>query len=256
MRITSWIDSLKSRLRTNRRAFPRTRSPGRVAAVERLEDRTLLSVTSLFFNGDLTIISDGDDAIVVQEDPLNPGKVEILVGNPVGGSVTLTPDTSIGSLDADTVQTINVQGGDSGNDIDLGGVDTAVFTILTSVTIDGNNGDDTIAGSADSDDVIDGGHGEDVITVGSGLQTIDGGHGDDTITGGPSADVINGGDGNDVIDGGTGSDTINAGDGHDVVDGGDESGTGDNIIGGHGHDTLRGGAGRDTLNGKSGNDEV
>ena len=257
MRITSWIDTLKSRLRTNRRAFQRTRCSGQRAAVERLEDRTLLSVTSLFFNGDLTIISDGDDAIVVHEDPLNAGKVEILVGNPVGGTVTLTPDTAIGSLDADTVQTINVQGGDSGNNIDLSGVDTAVFTSLVGVTIDGNNGDDTISGSANHDDVIDGGHGEDVITVGIGSQTIDGGHGDDTITGGPSTDVINGGDGNDVIDGGAGSDTINAGNGHDVVNGGDESGgTGDDIIGGHGHDTIDGGAGSDTINGKSGNDEI
>lgn len=261
MRITSWINNLKNRSRTRRRAVPRP--PRRVApaAVEQLEDRTLLSITSLFFNGDLTIFSDADDTIVVREDPLQAGRVEILTGQPVGGVVTLTPDTAIGSLDANTVQTIFVRGGDGANDIDLGdrlglgGVDTAVFTSLASVTIDGANGDDTLTGTLDFTDVIVGGHGDDVITVGTGSATIDGGDGDDTITGGTAADVIDGGDGHDVIDGGAGSDTIDAGDGHDVVTGGDElTAAGDVIIGGHGDDTLSGGDGNDWLNGKSGND--
>ena len=261
MRITSWINNLKNSSRARRRAATRPRHRVPPAAVERLEDRTLLSITSLILNGDLTIFSDADDTIVVREDPLQAGRVEILTGQPVGGVVTLTPDTAIGALDANTVQTIDIRGGDGANDIDLGnrlglgGVDTAVFTSLTSVSIDGANGDDTLTGTLNFDDVIIGGHGEDLISAGTGAQTIDGGDGDDTITGGPAADEINGGDGDDVIDGGDGSDTIDAGDGHDVVAGGDElTGAGDRIIGGHGDDTLSGGDGNDWLNGKSGND--
>jgi len=136
-----------------------------------LEDRTLLSVTALFFSGDLMVVSDADDAIVIREDPLQSGRVEILVGNPVGGTINYVADTSIGALDANTVQTILVRGGDSGNTIDLGdaqgmgGVDTAVFTSLTSVTIEGGNGHDTITGTINFTDVIDGGDGQDVITV-------------------------------------------------------------------------------------------
>ncbi|MFP6701098.1 MAG: hypothetical protein VB861_05090, partial [Planctomycetaceae bacterium] len=96
MRITSWIDSLTSRwqrTRSIRRAerssqsSPRSRLASRrlrlssqASAAEVLEDRTLLSVTSLFFNGDLTVVSDADDAIVIREDPVLPGRVEILVG--------------------------------------------------------------------------------------------------------------------------------------------------------------------------------
>ena len=228
-----------------------------------LEDRTLLSVTSLFFNGDLTVVSDADDAIVIRENQFVGGRVEILVGTPLGGSINYVPDTSIGVLDADTVQTILVRGGDSGNTIDLGdaqgmgGVDTTVFTSLTSVTIEGGNGHDTITGTINFTDVISGGDGQDVITVGTASATVDAGDGDDTVTGGSAGDVINGGDGNDVINGMDGADTIDAGNGHDLVTGGDELvGPGDSITGGHGDDTLRGGMGDDWINGKSGHDEL
>ena len=269
MRITSWIDSLTTRWQRTRslrrahrlgQAVRRSRHRG---VAEVLEDRTLLSVTSLFFNGDLTVVSDADDAIVIREDPVQPGRVEVLVGNPVGGTITYVADTSVGALDANTVQTILVRGGDDGNTIDLGdaqglgGVDTAVYTSLTSVVIEGGNGDDTITGTINFSDVIASGDGDDVVTVGASSSTVDGGDGNDTITGGPASDVINGGDGNDVISGLAGADTIDAGDGHDEVDGGDElAGPGDRIIGGHGHDTLRGGDSNDWINGNSGHDEI
>jgi Ca2+-binding RTX toxin-like protein len=239
------------------------RLSSQASAAEVLEDRTLLSVTSLFFNGDLTVVSDADDAIVIREDQVQPGRVEILVGTSVGGTIIYSPDTSVGALDANTVQTILVRGGDADNTIDLGdaqglgGVDTLVFTSLTSVLIEGGNGNDTITSTINFTDVIDAGHGDDVVTLGTAASTVDGGDGNDTITGGPASDVINGGDGNDVISGWAGADTIDAGDGHDVVDGGDElAGPGDSIIGGQGHDTLRGGGGDDWLNGKSGDDDM
>ena len=222
-----------------------------------------MSVTSLFFNGDLTVVSDADDAIVIRQDPVLAGRVEILVGNPVGGTINYAPDTSIGVLDADTVQTILVSGGDQGNVIDLGdaqglgGVDVSVWTSLTAVNIEGGNGNDTITGTINFSDVIDAGDGEDVVTVGSAGVTVDGGDGNDTITGGDGDDVLSGGNGNDSIAGLLGADTIDAGDGHDRVEGGDETaGPGDSIIGGHGHDTLQGGDGDDWINGKSGDDQI
>ena len=228
-----------------------------------LEDRTLLSVTSLFFNGDLTVLSDADDAIVIREDPLQVGRVEVLVGTTVGGTLTYTPDTSIGVLNANVVETILVGGGDGANIIDLGdgqglgGVDTTIWTSLVGVTIEGGNGNDTITGTINFSDMIDAGDGNDIVTVGSAGVTADGGDGNDTLTGGVGADVLSGGDGNDEIHGLTGADTIDAGNGHDLVNGGDEpAGTGDSIIGGHGHDTLVGGNGDDWINGKSGHDSI
>ena len=269
MRITSWIDSLTNRWQRTRslRRAARLVHSGRAAhaarAAEVLEDRTLLSVTSLFFNGDLTVLSDADDAIVIREDPLQVGRVEVLVGTTVGGTLSYVPDTSIGVLDAVAVETILVGGGDGGNIIDLGdgqglgGVDTVVWTSLLGVTIEGGNGNDTITGTINFADVIDAGDGDDVVTVGSAGVTVDGGDGNDTLTGGVGTDVMFGGDGNDEIDGLTGADTIDAGNGHDLVNGGDESaGIGDSIIGGHGDDTLVGGNGDDWINGKSGHDQV
>lgn len=68
-----------------------------------------------------------------------------------------------------------------------------------------------------------------------------------------SDDIINGGKGNDVFDGGGGDDTINSGAGDDIIDGGDgndklNAGAGDDILeGGNGDDVLNGGGGSDTF---------
>lgn len=97
---------------------------------------------------------------------------------------------------------------------------------------------------------IDGGHsltfdGSHVTQYGA--FTISGGHGNDTITGSASSDdghahaigdIISGGDGNDTINGLAGNDTLSGDCDNDIIKGGD----GDDLIkGGHGNDTLYGG---------------
>ena len=176
--------------------------------LERLEDRTLLSVSALFSNGVLQISAtddNGPDSIEVGADGFGNVRVE---ANGV-------PVTSLGTLAASSVEGINVNGGDGSNTIDLSGVSTTVYNnpALT-INVDGGNGHDTIIGSADADDVLDGGHGNDMITAGSGANTVLGDHGHDTIDGGDGDDIISGGDGDDVVRNGDGADSINGGHGN------------------------------------------
>ena len=75
MRLTSWLTALRRGRRLARRhnrtlrsaRTHRARNPRPISA-EVLEDRTLLSVTSLFIDGELSIVSDADDDIAISAD--------------------------------------------------------------------------------------------------------------------------------------------------------------------------------------------
>ncbi|MEE3285118.1 MAG: hypothetical protein VX311_11105, partial [Planctomycetota bacterium] len=116
---------------------------------ERLEDRTLLSVSALFIDhtGDLTINSDDDDTIVVREDPNRPGQAQVLAARP---GQLLTPVTSLGTLDADSIRKITIQGGPGNNLVDLSAVTAQVFSFGggVQITADGRDGHDTLTGSS------------------------------------------------------------------------------------------------------------
>lgn len=90
----------------------------------------------------------------------------------------------------------------------------------------GLDGNDTIAGSFDSNERLLGNNGDDVIG---------GNGGNDIIYGGKMNDQLDGNDGNDVVRGDAGNDVI---------------------FGGFGNDLLRGGQGDDDLNGNEGNDFI
>lgn len=83
-------------------------------------------------------------------------------------------------------------------------------------TINGGNGKDTLAGTADGD-FIDGGNGSDTLDGGAGDDTLEGGNGADTLAGGEGDDTLLGENGDDSLDGGAGSDTIDGGRGWDTV---------------------------------------
>jgi len=84
--------------------------------------------------------------------------------------------------------------------------------------VDGQGGDDSIAGS-NQDDTFLGGDGADIINGNGGADTIQGQAGDDTLDGGGDDDTIDGGIGNDLLIGGAGDDTFiyTAGDGVDTI---------------------------------------
>jgi Ca2+-binding RTX toxin-like protein len=72
--------------------------------------------------------------------------------------------------------------------------------------VSGGNGNDSIIGTALSDN-LQGGSGNDTINGGAGADRLDGGAQNDSLLGGIGDDTLVGGTGNDTLDGGEGSDT-------------------------------------------------
>jgi Ca2+-binding RTX toxin-like protein len=251
----------------SRRAASASRRPQNAAirpAAESLEVRTMLTTSSLFADGELSIIIDeGNDSVAVRTDPMNPAFVQVLVNGNL--------DRSLPPILANSVARITIVGSDTDNLIDLSTVVRADFSYIDPVTgasmeidVDAGNGHDTILASVDFDDTLDGGHGRDVIdaSMSSGNMSVFGGDGNDTITTGLGADTIDAGDGSDLVSAGDGNDFVNADDGADTVDGGAgddtlEGGTGaDSLEGGDGDDLIHGRDGTDALFGDAGNDRI
>ncbi|EDX85252.1 type I secretion target GGXGXDXXX repeat protein domain protein [Synechococcus sp. PCC 7335] len=132
---------------------------------------------------------------------------------------------------------------------------------LSTNTIIGTNGDDTLIGSKNKDllfglagnDFLDGRNNSDSLDGGKGNDILNGGRGSDALFGGNGNDILNGGADNDSLDGGNGRDTLNGDKGNDTLDGGRGS---DALFGNDGNDILNGGKGNDTLDGGKGNDTL
>ena len=157
MFFNSWLDSIRHRISRSVLGHRRRRSRQSIGSLEKLEDRTLLSVSALFSNGVLQIKSaddNGADMIVVGADA--SGNVQVMAN----GELV----SSLGALPASQVERIVVKGNAGSNLINLSGVTTAVYSNPDlAIDVDGGNGHDTILGSFDGNDVIDGGHGNDLI---------------------------------------------------------------------------------------------
>jgi len=136
-----------------------------------------------------------------------------LVSGIVQGSIT-SSGISDTIIDAEFVHIIGSSGSDS---IDASG------WLVGDLLIDALDGDDTVVGSPQRDDVALGG-GNDRITAGDGNDAVNGGSGNDTITGNAGNDNLNGGDGDDTIQGGAGNDSLTGGAGRDRLDGQGSSG--------------------------------
>ena len=128
------------------------------------------------------------------------------------------------------------------------GDDVGIINSNARSTLDGNSGDDRLAGSDQGGSIVDGGPGDDIV-AGQNIDSND-------LTGGPGADTIvsrvRAGKrfGGGSADGGTGQDVISvAGDGGlDTYRWTLTGGTGaDTIIGSPGTDTVSGGTGNDTI---------
>jgi Ca2+-binding RTX toxin-like protein len=147
-------------------------------------------VTKQVVNGDLIVTSNAGDPVVITD---------------VGGQVKVNgDDPQPGGVASATIDSIAVTGGPDANDIDLKGVNATAFPLLTSVTVDGGDGNDTINGSQLAD-VLDGGDGDDHIIGDDNPQgtrdDVRGDAGDDTM-------VWNPGDDDDINEGGDGDDTV------------------------------------------------
>ncbi len=240
------------------------------ASVERMEDRSLLSVAALFVNGELFVSSDGGDSITIRQNSAN--KVEVLANGAILGTAP--------NVLTSAVTSIVIKGGDDANTIDLNQVSNVTYPSLGSIRVDAGNGDDVIVGSLFYGDSVLGGDGKDTITGQGGADTIDGGNGADSIVGGDGddsligedgsdtisgdagndnifggnhLDIISGGDGNDTIDAGQNNDTVSGGDGDDFINGMDGT---DSLLGDAGNDSILGGAANDLISGGDGNDTL
>ncbi len=244
MQFQTWLEALRLRVRKNpQRSTAARRKSSRQRPAEVLEERALLSVSSLIINGELSILSDDADSIEVRTNPVDGVSLQVIENG--------VQSTTLGNVQVADITSINIRGGSGANTIDLSGVAAADFTGLTSVSVTGGDGDDNIVGTADFNDSIIAGDGNDTVTVGIGATFVDGGDGHDTITAADGDDTIEGGDGHDMISAGAGNDSVRAGDGHDTVSGED----GDDIIdAGDGDDLINGNAGLDVINGGFGND--
>ncbi|WP_425040367.1 calcium-binding protein [Primorskyibacter sp. S187A] len=152
--------------------------------------------------------------------------------------------------------------GENGNDTLIGGAQTDNMTGgENSDLLFGRDGDDLLSGDGGTD-TINGGGGNDDLFGGNSADRISGGSGDDIINGDSGTDELYGNSGDDTILGGTANDTISGGSGDDDLRGGnnaDEIGGGsgnDTIRGESGSDVMRGGSGNDAMSGSSGNDEM
>ena len=119
-------------------------------------------------------------------------------------------------------------------------------TVAEGAPITGDNGDNTLDGTANAD-IIDGKGGEDRIDGLAGDDRLFGDAGDDLIEGGEGNDYIDGGADDDVIFGDAGNDTLIGGLGNDVIKGnaGDDTFVVTSLA--DGRDSYDGGAGIDTL---------
>lgn len=104
-----------------------------------------------------------------------------------------------------------------------------------------------------TDQLIRGNGGDDVIDAAQGHDTVYGGSGDDRIAGGTDNDLVMAGSGNDLVWGGTENDTLKGQTGNDRLYGGSGD---DDISGGPGDDFTFGDAGNDRLYGRDGNDRM
>ena len=249
---SDWLSRLReraSRKSKKSRSVNSRRRKSWLSHAETLEQRTLLTVNTLFTQGDLTIVSDNQDDLVIGSDSIT-GIVTL--------DVNSVADSAFPTILASQVQSLLIVGSDSENTIDLTGVTSTAFSFMDTnggmtIEVDAGNGDDTILGSPDIAATLRGGDGNDVITSTAPADTIFAGDGADTVTGGDGNDSIVAGDGDDVVTGDAGDDVILGDNGADSISGGDGA---DAVSAGDGPDTVAGGLGNDTIDGESGTDLI
>ncbi|UWR62938.1 type I secretion protein [Phaeobacter inhibens] len=104
----------------------------------------------------------------------------------------------------------------------------------TETVVEGTDGTDLLFGTTGSENLL-GGAGDDNIDARGGPDTIEGGAGDDTLDGGSADDNVFGGDGDDTMVGGNGDDFMRGNAGDDTLI--DTRGA-DHLVGGQGNDLI------------------
>ena len=138
--------------------------------------------------------------------------------NEVTGNVVLPEGAP--SAAANAVKTIVVRGSAFNDFIDLRQATRSAMPLLTGVTVETGDGNDTVYGSEVNDNVSTG-NGNDFLFGMGGNDVMDAGAGDDFLFGSAGRDVLIGGSGRDLLRGqGSSGDFLTGGPGIDVIDGG------------------------------------
>jgi Ca2+-binding RTX toxin-like protein len=126
-----------------------------------------------------------------------------------------------------TTATLNLDGADDNETVSVSGgllVHTSAGGGLNSATDwdSGTPGDQTVPADGTFAVVVNGGDGNDALTVLANTSeitaaTLDGGAGDDVLTGADTGDALSGGDGNDRLTGAKGTDLMSGGAGNDTL---------------------------------------
>lgn len=147
---------------------------------ESLEGRRMLSVSTSFSAGGLTVTSDsaGDNIVVTQSST----------------TLTLTVGGTFHSS-YNNVSTLTIEGNGGVDTIDM---DDTTLSGINSIAVRGGDGNDTIWGS-DLTESLDGQGGDDNVYGGGGDDHCYGGAGNDNIYGGIGSDQVYGGDGDDQL---------------------------------------------------------
>ena len=151
-----------------------------------LEDRRLLSAQVILA---VTATSAADVIVIDQEGS--------------SGNITVTENGVAQTFSLGQISRVTIDAGNGNDRVDC-------TTLKIPVSIDGDDGDDTIIGSEKSDR-IDGGPGGDSINGGKGNDTVEGNDGEDRLTGDENDDFLNAND--DLFE-----DTVNGGSGFDRAD--------------------------------------
>ena len=235
-------------------------------------------------------VCDGATKVTVTIDGGNPSVTPISVS---GDQVTVDADAPVACTNLDEIL---ITGTANDNTVTYTGVlpvagtvtanlgngaDTFTATGAQSVTVNGQNGDDTLTGGTvgdtlnggDDNDDLFGGDGADDLVGGGGVDDLNGEAGPDQLTGEGGVDDVDGGTQNDIVvetDGVTG-DVVTGGDGTDTLSylgaggpvivqpgpgGTDTSTLFEHIIGSNGDDTLTGGTGDEVIDGGPGLDTI
>ena len=181
------------------------------------------------------------------------------VTNQVTGAGRFTISTGSGNdtitLSSTDALNITVDGGDNNDVIDSTGVNNP----LSNLSILAGDGNDTVTGATLATTVIRAGLGDDTVTLLSsgsvygddGFDTINGSSQDDSLYGGAGSDSILGFGGTDLIDGGMGWNILIGGPGVDILMGGADSDT-FQWNAGDGFDFITGNGGEDFIDANGG----
>lgn len=167
------------------------------------------AIANMTYNGT------GGDVVLTGSSESNTGTGEVVTitqsGTNVHFSQTTLASTATGTCTATTTNQIDCTGITGAIRGNLGTGNDSITTdpgVTRPLRLDGDKGNDTIAGGSGNDCLVGGSAGSD---------TLNGVAGDDTLFGDDNGDTLNGGTGNDRLDGGTGNDTISGDSGIDRV---------------------------------------